>query len=339
MDFNKRSLYFFIITSLIFVASVVGYSNIDRNHHSNHDSEYPMNPKVNGEILIDKVYTFSIDTPYINLTNLSFQAKFNYYIYIQIVSPHECTVRIKLKDPDGDEYDLFCKYMSQSDGISEVPFGTTLTGEHDISIYLETSHNLNIHVRIERGVNCLHDVLSPNQLGNLIQYDVIKFQDSSIQLDYALLETDAVYKFYFSRVSAISIEYDNNVSYSYSILDDQGMSFSINWKNDQLEGISGVSMYEFGTASAGIYTTNLSINCNVNQVNIAYAIIFDHVIGGAIENTTPPGDGNIFNELASLPEEWVIGTAIFIGCTMAILSVMLVNNRKKNTVGLNLKDK
>jgi hypothetical protein len=339
MDFNKRNLYFLVMISLIFMATVAGNSLVDGNNHTNHDSEYLLNPKTSGEILIDKVYTFSVDAPYINLTNLLFQAKCNYYIYIQIVSPHECTVRINLKDPEGDKYDLFCKYMSQSDGISEVPFGTTLTGEHDISINLVTSYNLNIHVRIERGVNCLYDVLSPTQLGNLIQYDVIKFQDSSIQIDHALLETDAVYKFYFSRVSAISIEYDNNVSYSYSLLDDQGTSFSINWKNDQLEGISGVSMYEFGTASAGIYTTNLSINCNVNQVNIAYAIVFDQLIGGAIENTTTPGDGNSFSDIASLPEEWVIGTAILIGCTMAILTVLLVNNRKKNTLSLNLKEK
>ena len=344
MDIKKTNIYLFLIASLILIATVSEFYNNDlinsNNPFSNQDIENPLNPKTSGEVLIDKVYSFTVESPYHNFTNLSFQAGYNYYMFLQIVTPHECTVRINLRDPDGDMYDLFCKFMKQSDGISEIPFGTTLTGNHNISIYIETSLNLNIYVIIEKGIKCLYEVLSPTQLGNLIQYDVIKFQDSSIQIDYALLETDVVYNFYFSRVSAISVEDDNNVSYVFSLLDDQSISFSINWKNDQLEGIGGVTVYDFGTASGGIYTTNLTINCKVDYVNIVYAIVFDHRIGSGIdENTTNPEDGDGINDLASLPEEWMIGTTVFIGCTMAILSVMLVNNRKKNTVGLNLKEK
>ena len=296
------------------------------------------NLKSSGDVLIDKVYSISIDNPCLNFTNLSFQAEFNYYLFLQIVSPHECTVRVILNDPEEDSFDLFCKFMKQSDGISEIPFGTSLAGKHAISILLDTSYNLNIYVRIEKGSKCLHDVLSSKQLTNVIQYDVIKFQDSSIQIDYAYLETDSVYKIFFGRVSPISIEYDNNVTYAYSLFDAEGIEYCINWKNESLEGIGLVTVHDFGTASAGIYITNLTINCNVEFVNVAYAIVYDHVIGdGTVENNTNPEDDNTRNEIILIPEEWMIGTTIFIGATLAILIVMLVNNRKKNSVSLNIR--
>jgi len=349
MGFKKRLLYSICIISLILVGSVLERYNYDKNSHinshSNQVSKDITKLKTNGEVLINRVYNFTVNKPYHNYTDLFFQEHYNYYIFVQIVSPHECTIRINLKDPEDDNYALFYRHMKQSDGILEIPFGASLTGNHSVSIYIDTSYNLNIYVRIEKGSKCLHDILSPEQIGNLIQYNVSKFQNSSIQIDHAFLETNVLYKFFFGRVSAISIDHDNNLTYRYSLLDDQDISFSINWKNDQLEGIGGVSAYEFGTASEGIYTTNLSINCEVKYVNIVYAIVYDHKIANIVDETNSTTGNNstnnndFFNELASLPEEWLIGTTIFIGCAMAILTVMLVNNRRRNAVGLNLKEK
>jgi hypothetical protein len=175
---------------------------------------------------------------------------------------------------------------------------------------------------------------------------VIKFHNSSVQIDYAILEPEIMYRFYIGRVSAISTEYSNFVGYEYLLLDSQGIIYDFNWKNDSMANIISASVFDFGTATGSIYTTNLTAFCEVNAVNIAYAIEYVGKIGEIIdenitdpENNTEPENTEGFMNLAFLPEEWILGTTIFIGCTMAILTVMLVNNRKKNAVGLNLKEK
>jgi len=195
-----------------------------------------------------------------------------------------------------------------------------------------------VHIVIEKSIKCLYNIISSPS--NLRQYEVIKFHNSSVQIDYAILETDLMYRFYIGRVSAISTEYSNFVSYGYLLLDSQGIIYDCNWKNDSLANIISASVFDFGTATGSIYTTNLTAFYDVNAVNIAYAIEYVGKIGEVIdENNTEPENTEGFKNLAFLPEEWIIGTTIFIGCTMAILTVMLVNNRKKNTVSLNLKEK
>ena len=110
--------------------------------------------------------------------------------------------------------------------------------------------------------------------------------------------------------------------------------------------INGVNIFYFGTADEGIYRLKIEIKCDVDYVNIAYNVIEDHQISDVIDvnGTKPPekeeSEENalkieeLSNEAVFLPTEWLIGTLIFVGSLMAVVSVMLITNKKKNNVFL-----
>ena len=58
--------------------------------------------------IIDNVYTLLAPSDNINFTNLVMIQNSMYYIYVEIVTPHNITnLRVRIWDPDGKQYNVF----------------------------------------------------------------------------------------------------------------------------------------------------------------------------------------------------------------------------------------
>ena len=289
--------------------------------------------KTSDVTLIDKVYTFTITSPSKVLEEIPFQATYKYYIYFQVVTPHECEITVTIFDPEGSQFDVYHEEnFTQEDGLANFPFGAALTGPHDIQFDVNLSFNLNMYIKIEETIQCLYDVFSWQESQKVRQYGVIKFEDSPPLIRNLVLESDVAYTLYLSRVTPLSdLLPDYIVHYEYTLLDDdQDTIFIINWKDTPLAPINDVTAYSFGTAHGGPYQTNLTVEYDYNPVNIAYAIIYDYKISGDIdENDTLP-DGSQDSLLSfKIPVEMATGTFIVIGALLLVATGMTIIKRRK----------
>ena len=58
--------------------------------------------------LPDKVYTFLAPNDNLTFMGLYFEKEYMYYIYIELVTPHNCSkMRITIWDPDGKQFNVF----------------------------------------------------------------------------------------------------------------------------------------------------------------------------------------------------------------------------------------
>ncbi len=293
-------------------------------------------PRTSDITLIDKVYSFSPGQGWKLLEGLPFKAHYTYYVYFKIVTPHECNLTITLIDPEGSIYDAYYDdYFSQGDGMRYFPFGAALGGSHDILFELDLDYTLNMHVKVEESVKCLHDVFSWQDAQNIKQYGVAKFEQSLPLIKNVVLEADAAYTLYFARVSPITGAISHIiVCYEYSMMDvDQALLFDVNWRHDPLKPIGEVSLYSFGTARGGPYMSNLTIHYDENPVNIAFAIIFDHDISGGIDENNTTEDGREASTLKfTIPLELSTLTLIAIGAaTFIAIGVVATRRRGSNS--------
>jgi len=86
-------------------------------------------PKASSEeILVDKVFTFLAPADTKQFNDLYLFEDLNYYVLLEIVTPHNCEINISIIDPDLDIYDIFRTEVnvSQGDQWFEVPFGTAV---------------------------------------------------------------------------------------------------------------------------------------------------------------------------------------------------------------------
>ena len=292
------------------------------------------------ENLVDKVFTFLApeDTKLFN--DLYLQENLNYYVLLEIVTPHNCEINISIIDPELDTYDIFRTEIniSQGDQWFEVPFGTAISGNYTFIFSVITALNLNVYIKIhfDREDRCLYNIMAPEYLNNMELYRVNKFTDGTMMEHNVMLKTDVSYKFYFGRVSAIGGgPIDGEVKVDYDLTDPQDIEFII-YQNKTAEGVGSVLHFNFGTAIGGIYTVKIKIYCRVDVVNIAYAIAEDHSISTINNGTTPdpvPNNGTT-SGIFYLPTEWTIGFGIFAGGVLGLLVVIGSVRRKRNSVSL-----
>jgi hypothetical protein len=157
------------------------------------------------------------------------------------------------------------------------------------------------------------------------------------------------YRFFLGRVSAIGgLSISNDVTIEYDVTDPEGIEFSI-YQNKTVGSVGMMKYFDFGTAVEGIYSVKIQINCQVDVVNIAYAIAEDYSISTVNNGTVPDPDPDPYpnngtdpnpstNETTSgyfyVPIEWTLIFGLSAGGLVAILVVFGAVKRKKDSVSL-----
>ena len=313
------------------------------NVNSNENGELTLTdaPKANSEeLLVDKVFTFLAPSDIQQFEDLYLYTGINYYVLVEIVTPHNCEINVTVVDPDSDIYQIFKTEVniSQGDQWFEIPFGTALSGNYTFIFSVIAELNLNVYVKISFDIEdkCLYDIMSPEVIANLKLYQINKFLTESVVEHNIMLKTDVSYKFYIGRVSAIGGEpISQEVGVDYDLTDPNDINFII-YRNDTVGNVGTVLHFNFGTAVGGVYTVKIKIYCKVDVVNIAYAIAEDYSISTSKNGTEPdpePTNGTIQGYFF-VPIEWTLGFVVSAGLIIGALIVIGSVRRKKSSVSL-----
>jgi len=298
-------------------------------------------PKASSEeMLVDKVFTFLAPADSKQFNDLYLFEDLNYYVLLEIVTPHNCQINVSIIDPYLDTYNIFRTEVnvSQGDQWFEVPFGTAIAGNYTFIFSVIAALNLNVYIKIhfDREEKCLYDIIAPDYINNMELYRVKKFSDGTMIEHNVMLKTDVSYKFYIGRVSAIGgSPIGREVEVDYKLTDPQDIEFII-YQNQTAGSVGTVLHFNFGTAIGGIYTVKIKIYCQVDVVNVAYAIAEDHSIS-TVNNGTIPGPGSSNGTTTGffyMPMEWTIGFGICAGGILGLLVVIGSVRRKRNSVSL-----
>jgi len=334
-----------VVTFVMISGLTIGILSL--NSRFNGEAEHSINlnpsnaPKASSEeMLVDKVFTFLAPNDIQQFSDLYLLEDLNYYVLLEIVTPHNCEINVSIIDPDLDIYDIFRTEVniSQGDQWFEVPFGTSIAGNYTFIFSVIAALNLNVYIKIhfDREVKCLYDIMAPGYINNMELYRVNKFFDGTMIEHNVMLKTDVSYKFFLGRVSAIGgSPIDGEVGVDYELTDPQDIEFII-YQNTTVESVGAVLHFNFGTAIGGVYTVKLKIYCLVDVVNVAYAIAEDHSISTINNGTTPdPGPSNSTTKgFFYMPMEWTIGFGICAGGILGLLVVIGSVRRKRNSVSL-----
>jgi len=316
-------------------------SQINFNSNENIDLTLTDAPNASSEeLLVDKVFTFLAPNDIQQFDNLYLYEELNYYILVEIVTPHNCEINVSVVDPDSDVYQIFKTEVniSQGDQWFEIPFGTALSGNYTFIFSVIAELNLNVYVKIsfDREDKCLYNIMSPEYIANLKLYQVNKFYDGTEVEHNVMLKTDVSYKFHIGRVSAIGGELiSREVEVYYYLTDPDDIEFTI-YANQTMKNVGEVLHFNFGTAVAGVYTVKIKIICKVDVVNVAYAIAEDFSISTVINGTEPepdPTNGTIRGYFY-VPIEWTLGFVVAAGLVVGALVVMGSARKKKSSVSL-----
>lgn len=289
-------------------------------------------------VLPDKVYAFVAPSDNLTFEDMPLQKYYKYYIWVEIVIPHNCSLTISLWDPDGMQFDIFENNLFYDPDFGryyEIPFGTALGGNYTIEFSVVTSENLNIYIRIEQGPKCLFDIIPWEEIGDMVLYKVTRFSNEMSISHNVTFKTDYMYKFYIGRVSAISFKENNEHILDYTIYDPDDLEYKI-YYNESLSPINEVDKFMFGTAIEGLYTITLTIYSEVDYSNIAYAIIEHHKISHVVDpNQTdqePPNNTTLQTNKFSIPKEWTAGILIVGGIIIVGVIIIIVRSRERNFV-------
>ena len=297
-------------------------------------------PQSSAITIVDKVYTFLAPEDTLTFENMILKENVMYYLFIQLVTPHNCKLNISLWDPQNRRYDIYSSNLTyESEGYerSEIPFGTALGGNYTFLFSMELQSNLNLYIRIEEGDQCLRDMIPTTDWNKMIFYRVTEFDDEAYIEHNILLKSDISYKFYFGRVSPIASE-ENNVNISNNIIDPNAVEFII-YKNSTLVPINELQDFSFGTSVEGIYNIQLQIKANVHYINLAYVIIEDYVISDLNDNnqTGTPGNNTGYERgTFSIPIEVTTLLSVIIISIVAILGVLIYHRNQKRSSAINL---
>lgn len=292
-------------------------------------------PKSSGATLPNKVYLFQAPHDTLLLENITLEQYYTYYIYVEIVTPYNCSIKITLWDPDGKEFPIFeSTLFVYPEGFNyfETPFGTALGGDYDIEFNSTAPENVNIYIRIEKGPQSLYDKIPMEEVQAIRLYQVIRFSNDSISHNISFT-TDYMYKFYVGRLSPISSMEDNEVKINLSIEDPGGIIYNI-YINATLIEIDEVDRFKFGTAIGGLYSFTITIRSDVPNVNVGYSIIGLNQIGSGTEvnQTEPSNSTTVLNRYFSMPTEWTLGILGFAGTLVAIIGVVLYKQKRKSVI-------
>ena len=347
MAINRYNTKKFVILSFLLIAGlIVGLlGNSSRIPNILGHGEIP---KTSSEVnLVDKVFTFLAPNDTLEFDDLYLIEKVNYYVLLEIVTPHNCEINVTIIDPVLDVYEVFKTEVniSQDDNWFEIPFGTAIAGNYSFIFSVECALNLNLHVKIsfDSQDNCLYDMIALKYLERLELYQVNKFTSGMVVEHNTVLKIDWSYKFYLARVSAIGgLTVANEVKVEYEVTDPDGIEFSI-YQNETIGNVGTMMHFDFGTSIEGIYTVKITIHCQVEVVNIAYAIAEDYQISTVNNGTIPdpepdPEPDPSANETSSgyfyVPIEWTFVFGISAGAMLGILTIFGAVRRKKDSVSL-----
>lgn len=340
MDINSRRkpiVIVIIVASLVVFGTLstyprIGLGEVDQKIALKTSSE---------ENLVDKVFTFLAPNDTLRFDDFYLSEKINYYILIEIVTPHNCEINVTIIDPVLDIYEVFKTEVniSQGDDWFEIPFGTAIEGNYSFIISVKCAFNLNLHIKIffDTEDKCLYDIIAPKFLERMKLYQVNKFTNEMVVEHNTAFKTDTSYKFYIGRVSAIGgLTIENEVRVDYYVTDPDEIEFTI-YQNITIGSVGELLHFDFGTAVEGIYTVKIRIRCQADVVNVAYAIAEDYQIS-SINNGTEPEPEPLINETVSgyfyVPMEWTLGFGIVSGALLGVLIVFGVLRRKKDSVSL-----
>jgi hypothetical protein len=295
--------------------------------------------QISGLDLPDKVYLFHSPQDILLLEDIILEQYYIYYLYVEIVTPYNCSVKITLWDPEGQQFNIFENALfvePEGDNYYEIPFGTALGGNYDIAFEVLTPENVNLYIRMEKGPRCLFDKIPMEEVDDIELYQIARFSDTDSITHTLFFNTDFMYKFYVGRVSPITLMEDNEVKLDLSLEDPDGIIYNI-YFNTTLAEIDDIDRFKFGTAIGGLYTFNITIYCNVEHVNIGYSIIGLYQISSGTETnqTEPNNNSTVINRYFTMPTEWTIGILGFAGTISAIIGVILYKQKKKNVIGSN----
>lgn len=295
------------------------------------------------ESLVDKVFTFLAPNDTLRFDDFYLLEKINYYLLLEIVTPHDCEINVTIIDPVLDVYEIFKTEVniSQDDDWFEIPFGTAVEGNYSFIISVACALNLNLHVKIsfDSEDKCLYDMIAPQFLERMKLYQVNKFTNGMVVEHNVDLKTDVSYKFYLGRVSAIGgITVENQVRVDYEVTEPEEIKFTI-YQNITIGSVGTMMHFDFGTAIEGIYKVKIRIYCQVDVVNIAYAITEDYQISTINNGTDPDPDPDPpVNETLSgyfyVPVEWTLTFGIAAGALLGFLTILGVLKRRKDSVSL-----
>lgn len=359
MDIKKLvMILFFLIVILNLALLSISSSTIfvnDENENSAQNQEVTDLKKSDDLPLTDKVYNFTAPNDRLSFKNY-FDKHYMYNIHIKLVTPHNCTMKITLLDHEDEQFNIFDSVMFYTPVFGryfDIPFGTVDDGLFTLTFETISTLNFNMHILIEKEIKCLYDKMDLKHTEDPVFYDVERFYNGRDISEPVQLENDEMYKFYIGRVSPITILDSAEIRVDYIITCPDGLLYVL-YSNDILAGIHSVSTFNFGTATEGTYTIQITIHIidpDVEWVNVAYAIANDYTIGDAEDvNTTKSDvkesksdDTNVLNELESnilmLPDEMLIGTFLLIGGAIAVTYLLIIRNKKANLVSASLKPK
>ncbi|MFX1478336.1 MAG: hypothetical protein ACFFCI_09395 [Promethearchaeota archaeon] len=333
MDIRKTRMIFIIFIFSFFLLS----SNSFKLRNGIWDQIQPL---TSDPELPDKVYAFLSPSDTLTLDNLYMEKYYKYYIWIEIVTPHNCTINISLWDPEGKQFDLFENILSyyEFDGTVserykyyEIPFGTALSGNYIVKFHVITSNNVNIYIRIEKGPKCLYDKIAMEEYEDIMFYKVTRFYNGMNISHSIRFKSDYMYKFYIERVSPISIHYSNQTYIDLSLRNPEDLEYQI-YSNYSLTPINEIQIFKFGTASEGEYILNITLRSKVEYVNIGYAVIELYKISQGVDpnQTIPSNSTHSRKDFFSIPEEWTIGIIIFFGAMITGLIIVVSKKRSRN---------
>ena len=213
MAIKRRNILTFVLVFCLLFPTINTVSN-SRNDEPSINISAPEFP--------DKIYAFLAPSDVLTFEDQYFEEHYTYYIWVEIVTPHNCTLTITLWDPEGKQFDLFASdvYLEpEGKDYHEIPFGCAVGGNYTIEFATVSSVNLNIYIRIEKWVKCLYDKILSEELQDMILYDVVRFYDGMVITPTIEFRTDYLYRFYFGRVSAISAAESNFVSLNFTLID------------------------------------------------------------------------------------------------------------------------
>ncbi len=335
-----------VIAITLISGLIVGVMSINsRNGNKNPISETISNsggqPKASSEeLLVDKVFTFLAPDDSKQFDDLYLYKGINYYVLVEIVTPHNCEINVTVIGPDLDVYQIFKTEVniSQGDQWFEIPFGTALSGNYTFIFSVIAELNLNLYVKISFDMEdkCLYNIMPPEFIANLELYQVNKFYDGTEVEHNVMLKTDVSYKFFIGRVSAIGGEpISREVGAYYDLTDPDGVEFTI-YANETMKSVGEVLHFNFGTAVGGVYTIKIKIISKVEVVNVAYAIAEDYSISSVINGTEPDPDqtNRTVQSYFYVPIGWTLGFAVSAGLVVGALIVIGSVRKKKSSVSL-----
>jgi len=339
MDIKKRKIIYILI--LISGLLVLISLNINRDDGS---LVIPSQPSGNltpnrihtsSQEYICKVFTFT-QTQDTYILGFDLLRTYMHTLIVSVVTPHSCYMNITLWDSSNRQFQIFYAYISQADGEFSIPFGTAVSENHTFIFRAKIEENLNIEIKILReDVKCLYDKIPQQEYGNIVFYEVTCFSDGFFISHQLFLRTDRSYKFYIGRVSSISMNLSSKGSVIFNIIDPNAIAFAI-YENDTLASVASINIFSFGTAIEGSYTIAIKIYCEVDWMNVAYAIVDN----GPICNP-PPTDDNQTSILDnfSIPFDLGLYTVLGAGAITGALVLTVVHYRRKNDLSLKFKEK